>query len=286
MSHTPPSLHEDRRRTLKADCSQCVGLCCVALAYAKSADFGYDKPAGEPCVNLQDDFRCGIHPNLRERGFKGCTTFDCFGAGQKVTQTTFGGRNWRDAAETRGPMFAVFPVMRQLHEMLWYLEAARAAPQAAPLYDELDRVRTATELLTTGSAESILALDVAAHRQSVNAVLARGSELVRAGAHSVGTPPVPKKFHPGADLIGASARGIDLRGANLRGALFIATDLRDTDLSRADVLGADFRDARVGGSNLSETLYLTQFQVNAAIGDAATRLPFWADRPAHWADAA
>ena len=60
---------------------RCAGLCCVAPAFAASADFAIDKPAGRPCPNLRDDFRCGIHAELRERGFPGCEVFDCFGAG-------------------------------------------------------------------------------------------------------------------------------------------------------------------------------------------------------------
>lgn len=39
-------------RRLEADCSQCFGLCCVALPFARSADFPVDKAAGEPCRNL------------------------------------------------------------------------------------------------------------------------------------------------------------------------------------------------------------------------------------------
>ena len=71
------------RGLLAADCANCAGLCCVALAFTRSADFAFDKPAGDPCVNLLDDFRCDIHPDLRDRGFKGCTVFDCLGAGQR-----------------------------------------------------------------------------------------------------------------------------------------------------------------------------------------------------------
>ena len=83
---------------LRADCSRCFALCCVAPAFAASADFAIDKPAGHPCPNLQEeDFRCGIHDRLRERGFPGCTVFDCFGAGQQVAQVTFGGRDLRRA---------------------------------------------------------------------------------------------------------------------------------------------------------------------------------------------
>src|SRR4051794_16389300 len=104
--------------SLKADCESCFGLCCVALPFAASADFAIDKDAGRPCPNLEADFRCGIHRDLRERGFPGCTVYDCFGAGQKVSQVTFAGQDWRRAPETATRMFAVFPVVRQLHELL------------------------------------------------------------------------------------------------------------------------------------------------------------------------
>ena len=84
---------------LHADCARCFALCCVAPAFAASADFAIDKPAGQPCPNLLADFRCGIHDHLRERGFPGCTVFDCFGAGQRVAQVSFGGVDWRRAPE-------------------------------------------------------------------------------------------------------------------------------------------------------------------------------------------
>nr|BFE68040.1 hypothetical protein GCM10020092_013410 [Actinoplanes digitatis] len=64
---------------LRADCGRCAGLCCVAPAFARSADFAIDKPAGRPCPNLAEDFRCGIHERLPEKGFRGCVVFDCFG---------------------------------------------------------------------------------------------------------------------------------------------------------------------------------------------------------------
>ena len=66
---------------LRADCARCFGLCCVAPAFAASADFAIDKPAGQACPHLAGDFRCGIHDELRPRGFPGCTVYDCFGAG-------------------------------------------------------------------------------------------------------------------------------------------------------------------------------------------------------------
>lgn len=89
---------------MQADCENCFGLCCVALPFAASTDFAIDKAAGSPCRNLQSNFRCGIHNSLRQRGFRGCTVYDCFGAGQKVSQTTFNGIDWREAPESADQM--------------------------------------------------------------------------------------------------------------------------------------------------------------------------------------
>ena len=47
-------------------------------------------PAGKPCPNLREDFRCRIHEQLAERGFPGCVVFDCFGAGQRLVHHPLG----------------------------------------------------------------------------------------------------------------------------------------------------------------------------------------------------
>ncbi len=94
--------HEAAQAELRGDCQRCFGLCCVALPFAASADFAVGKDAGTPCRNLQDDHRCGIHARLRQTGFTGCTVYDCFGAGQQVSQVTFGGRDWRSGPPEHG----------------------------------------------------------------------------------------------------------------------------------------------------------------------------------------
>ncbi len=53
------------RDSFKADCSKCFGLCCTALHIVASSDFPINKPANTPCPNLQKDFRCKIHTNLK-----------------------------------------------------------------------------------------------------------------------------------------------------------------------------------------------------------------------------
>ena len=127
------------RLELRADCSRCVGLCCVALAFAASADFALDKPAGDACPHLGSDHGCGIHARLREEGFPGCVAYDCFGAGQHLTQVTFAGVDWRQSSATAVRMFDAFTVMRQLHELLWYLAEALALPAGRPVHLELQR---------------------------------------------------------------------------------------------------------------------------------------------------
>jgi hypothetical protein len=266
----------DARAHLRADCSRCAGLCCVAPAFAASADFAIDKPAGTPCRHLRDDFRCGIHDRLRETGFPGCTVFDCFGAGQQVTQTTFGGRSWRESPELAGAQFAVLPVMRQLHEVLWYLTEAAELPAAAPLRQEVIALRERAGQLAAGSADALRTLDVAAFRGEAGDLLHRVSELVRAGL------PRRARDRRGADLMGRDLRKAALRGASLRGAYLIGADLRGADLTATDLLGADLRAADVRGADLGTALFLTQPQVTAAVGDMSTCLPAGLARPPHW----
>ncbi|WP_405667668.1 pentapeptide repeat-containing protein [Streptomyces sp. NBC_01166] len=273
----PTTAPVTERSALRADCANCFGLCCVALTLTASADFAINKEAGTPCPNLAEDFRCGIHTRLRPEGFSGCTVYDCFGAGQKVSQDTYAGRDWRTAADTAQQMFQVFPVMKQLHELLWYLTEALTLPAAASLYADLRDALGATDRLTRLPAEELAELDVSAHRDRTAALLLRAGELERATVPGGG-----KRSRRGADLIGARLRGADLRGAELRGAYLIAADLRGADLRRAELIGADFRDADLSDADLSGALFLTQAQLNAARGNAATKLPGSLTRPPHW----
>ncbi|APH66898.1 pentapeptide repeat-containing protein [Bacillus sp. LR_5] len=273
------TLHDNIHHDLRADCQHCFGLCCVALPYAKSADFAFDKDGGTPCRNLQSNYQCSIHKDLREKGFRGCSAYECFGAGQKVSQITYEGKDWRNNPETANEMFDVFPIMQQLHEMLWYLYEALSIDIAKPIHPELRTSFEKIERLTRLSKERLLTLQVDEHRAEVNEWLLKTSELVRAQARN---PKLPKKISRGSVLIGAKLKGLDLRGANLRGALLIAADLRNADLRTTDFIGADVRDADLSGADLTGSIFLTQAQVNAANGDSNTKLPPSLQTPAHW----
>ncbi|WP_061292786.1 pentapeptide repeat-containing protein [Herbidospora cretacea] len=231
---------------LHSDCASCAGLCCVELPFTRSADFAVDKPAGKPCANLTGDFRCRIHDRLRESGYQGCVTFDCFGAGQRVTRARLD--------------VALFPLIRQLHELLWYLEEASRHGHTADLLKE-------TEALAASPV--IDPLQIGELRGRVGARLGEISERVRGRSREMRR-----------DLAGAKLRGQDLRNVSLRGRLLIGADLRGADLRTADLLGADLRGADVRGADLRGALFLTRPQVAAARGDRTTRLDL--DRPGHW----
>jgi len=275
--------HGNSLSSLRADCEKCFGLCCVALYFFASEGFPGNKEAGQPCAYLKDNFSCLIYKNLRERGLKGCTAFDCFGAGQKVSQVSFKGLSWRKNQESAAQMFEVFLIMRQLHELLWYLQTALAFKPARPMYNEVVSIFDNTQQLTHLEPQALLELDVEAHRKAVDLVLLKTSELVRSEyCRGEKTHPASKILRPGADLAAKDLRRSDLKGENLRGVCLIAADLNGVDLSGADLIGADLRDADIRGADLSNCIFITQAQINTAKGDINTKLPSSLARPAHW----
>lgn len=266
--------------SLEPDCGSCFALCCTALGFERSTDFAIDKPAGEPCPNLSaEDFGCTIHAELVPRGFRGCTAFGCFGAGQHVAQGTFGGQSWRAVPGSAPQMYAVFIVMRQLHEYLWHLTEARRVAPDQRLQGELDDAVQEMTALTQGPAAALAELDVESLRPAVDARLAAVSVAVRATvpAHS---PHRALRRRP--DLIGAQLGHADLRGADLRGVYLIGADLTGADLRLADLLGADLRGAELAGADLSTCLFLTPMQLGSARGSRKTRLPRTLARPDSW----
>ncbi|MFF2754740.1 pentapeptide repeat-containing protein [Psychrobacillus sp. NPDC058041] len=270
------------RESLKADCSNCFGLCCTALNIVASSDFAINKNAGTPCPNLNDEFRCKIHQNLREKGFKGCTVFDCLGAGQKVSQNIFNGQNWRENPEIAEKMFSVFPVMEQLYEMIAFISEALTYEVSFSLHDNLNQQLEKLQNLTDMDADSLLSIDLVMCRFPIKELLLETSQYIRSELSSKVFAIKKGKECSGADWIGKNFSGKDLRTTDLRGAYLIATDLRNTDLRGVDFIGADLRDANLSGANLSTSLFLTQMQINSAKGNEKTILPSHLQRPYHW----
>lgn len=244
-------------------------------------DFAADKPAGSPCRNLAPDSSCTIHEKLRACGFRGCTVFDCFGAGQAVSQRLFDGVSWRERPESKQEMFSAFSIMRQLHEMLWYLYEAQARTYDPDSAQQARDFASTIATLAGGSATELFCADLDALHSDVRAILMDISEEVRACYFADGER-LDSSLAPGSDLAGRNLREHRLRGADLRGACLIAADLRYLDLAGTDLLGADLRDARLEGADLSAALHVTQPQINAARGSVGTLLPDGVATPSHW----
>ena len=121
---------------LRANCADCAALCCVMLPFDQSDDFAFSKEGGRPCRNLASDNRCTIHETLDAEGFKGCKAFNCYGAGQRVTQQVFAGKSWRDDPDLTRPMEEAFRAMRKLQESVVLLQEAGRWPLSASLEQE------------------------------------------------------------------------------------------------------------------------------------------------------
>jgi len=186
----------------------------------------------------------------------------------------FAGRDWRTTPAIAAPMFDAFAVLRQLHELLWYLREALRRARPPALRTALAEARDATEQAAALPADALVAVDVDTRRRTVGDLLQQVSEQVRGRRAAID--------HRGADLIGANLARADLRAASLRGARLVAADLRGADLRRADLLGADLRGARLAAADLRGALFVVASQLATADGDTATRLPRSAPRPAHW----
>eukprot|EP00439_Symbiodinium_sp_Y106_P087699 s1_g235.t1 len=123
--------------SLQSDCANCAALCCVTFEFEVSDDFAIPKPANTACPNLDDCGQCKVHDKLEDLGFRGCAVFECYGAGQRVTQEMFEGRSWQNDPSLIQPMASRFRQVRRLHELLMLLEAASAL--SLPEVEEMQR---------------------------------------------------------------------------------------------------------------------------------------------------
>ena len=110
--------------TFRADCSKCCGLCCIVPDQLAVQGFPTDKPANTPCRYMNACNGCSIHATRSEYGYQACAGFDCFGAGQWITQELFAGARWTDSPDTARRMFAAYRRWLPRFEAAALLEAA------------------------------------------------------------------------------------------------------------------------------------------------------------------
>jgi hypothetical protein len=109
-------------------------------AFYSVQGFAFDKPAHSACRHLTLEDRCAIHVGLASRGFPGCVAFDCYGAGQRVTQELFNGMSWRTSDETTvRNLFSVYTSFLVLHRLMAMLALAEAI--ASPAFETQLRLK-------------------------------------------------------------------------------------------------------------------------------------------------
>lgn len=170
---------------LAADCQACAGLCCVSFAFDQGPLFAEDKPAGAACRHLSSLARCNIHALRARRGFAGCVSYDCQGAGQRVTQELFQGRSWQGEPHLLRGMLEAFRIMRQVHELLFLLQAAAQLPLLTHQRDRLEVLAAALEPVGGWTYETLTELEqgtlpdeVAAFLRSLAAIARRHLKLL------------------------------------------------------------------------------------------------------------
>ncbi len=98
------------------------------FAFDKSESFAIDKAAGEECPNLGTQDKCRIFDSRTKLGFAGCVSYNCFGAGQRVTQEIFNGKSWRENSQLKQQMGSALSVLRRIHEQLSLLRSSKTLP--------------------------------------------------------------------------------------------------------------------------------------------------------------
>lgn len=173
------------RQDLTPDCSSCAALCCVVFAFDKSESFGIDKAACEVCPNLDDTDRCSIFEDRETLGFRGCITYDCHGAGQRVTNEVFSGIGWRDNPALTAPMGEALSVLRRIHELLLLLESAGHLSLSVEELSELQSLENQLDPETRWTEKGLKEFPI-------DAVGARVGKFLRSLQHHVAARPTAR----------------------------------------------------------------------------------------------
>lgn len=265
----------DGFKEFRIGCHACSGLCCTALYFSKYDGFPADKEAGVPCRNLDDCFRCSIHKELHSKSMKGCLAYDCCGAGQIVT-SLYGEVNWKSDPYRAQEMFDVFVKTFYLQQLLWYMSEVLTLRPAKELWEEAEACIKELHVLLKSSPRDILEFDTESFGEKGNVLLDKVWIMVK---KQVGNS---KNFAKKKDFMGHNFKKSKLIGCDFRSTFLIAANLEECDLKGCNFLGADMRDTNIKNADLSESIFLTQGQINAARGNLNTRIPKHLIRPSEW----
>lgn len=271
-------VHEENKgrfEQFKADCSKCSGLCCTALFFSKIDGFPENKKAGKPCIKLQNDYYCKIYLELEKHNMKGCIGYDCFGAGQHVTQVIYKGETWQTLPDQSEEIFHVFLIIFQLFQIRYFLEESKIIIPAKELWSDIQKMINENKALCNYTPESILNIDIESYRNKVNIILKKVRNFIIKSFKNSDNIEI-------TDYLGKNFSKRDMSGLDLSMKLLIASNFESCIFDGTVFLGADTRDTNFSNSDLRYAVFLTQGQINTAKGNTNTKLPKHLYYPITW----
>lgn len=256
------------------DCSKCYGLCCIGLCFSKMDGFPENKAAGKLCKYLLPNYSCKIHSLLNNKGLKGCISYDCLGAGQKICDKLSFVPKWYD--ENIDKVFIAFIKVVQLYQTIWYLKEASLLKVAYLSHEQLDLLIKEGENIAEDSIENLALYDLEPFQTKANTLI---KDICWKLCDSLGTKYSNSSV---SDYMGKDLRNRNLTGKDFSMSFLIAANLEGAILYGANFLGADMRDVKIKNTDLSKCLFLTQQQINSALGNSRTQIPPHIKRPDSW----
>jgi len=260
------------KSNLRLNCKDCSGLCCVALFFNKSDGFPENKKAGKPCINLNNDYTCNVYNQLESKHLKGCIAYDCFGAGQKVTQEWKSKGYWNTNNLIKNDIFKSFEMNQMLNQIMWYLLEAYTICDESKM-NRINQLIQENINTTKLDMVELLTYDIETYRTKVNVELKQLTYELEKKSNKK----IESKFQFEMDYSNQDLSYMDFTMTYL-----IGSNLDGCKLQYTNFLGTDVRDVSVKNTDLSECIFLTQFQVNSMLGNVRTLLPSELSIPIHW----
>lgn len=267
------TFNKSKMEPFRINCAHCSGLCCVALYFSKLDGFPKNKEAGTPCHHLQETYQCNIHATLKQRGLKGCMSYDCFGAGQYITQRLYTKPDWKSIMRNNAEqIFQSYSTILHIQQTLWYLNECSRLCLSGAEHQSIHALCQEGTLLKEQSIETLATLNLQPFTHKANTFL-------KNVCHMYATQ---KSTNKSKNYLGKDLSKQQLQGYDFSMSLLIGANLEDAELYGAMFLGTDMRDTNICNTDLRHCLFLTQIQMNAAKGNDKTLLPAHISRPTTW----
>lgn len=184
--------------------------------------------------------------------------------------------NWRTIShEEASKIFNAYYVVLNVHQILWHLLqclilrlSQKEKAQASVLIKE-------GSILIEKPLEMLSILDGQSFSDKSNTYFKHVFGLYHSNTRNTRKKQV-------INYMGKNMQRKNLTRTDFSRSLLIATNLVQASLYGASFFGADMRDTNICDTDVSNCLFLTQFQINSAKGNCNTILPPYLLKPKIW----